>query len=164
MVQLSSFMGKLIGGIQMTQTVDINDLLEKLSVFNNQFSHIKRVILDKQKLNSSTVNLISIIGNETMTLKQITEISELDKSTISRQINGLVKEGLVIRETGKDKRFSFFELSEHAKMMYRQYQEDFKDYFDHTLKGWTEEEKHMFSVLVGRANYSMSNALDKQIK
>lgn len=148
----------------MSQTVDINDLLEKLSVFNHQFSQIKRVILDKQKLNSSTVNLISIIGNETMTLKQITEISELDKSTISRQINRLVDDGLVIRETGKDKRFSFFELSEHAKIMYRQYQKDFEQYFDHTLKGWTEEEKHMFSVLVGRANYSMSNSLDKYSK
>src|SRR5699024_2108146 len=148
----------------MTQTADMNDLLDKISIFNNQFSHIKRVILDKQKLNSSTVNLISIIGNETMTLKQITEISELDKSTISRQINGLVKEGLVIRETGKDKRFSFFELSERDKSMYKQYQEDFEYYFDQTLKGWTEEEKHMFSVLIGRANHSMSNALDKETK
>lgn len=147
----------------MTQTADMNDLLDKISIFNNQFSHIKRVILDKQKLNSSTVNLISIIGNEKMTLKQITEISERDKSTISRQINGLVKEGLVIRETGEDKRFSFFELSEDAKIMYQKYQEDFEQYFNYTLKGWTEEEKHMFSVLIGRANYSMSNSLDKEI-
>ncbi|HLR88209.1 MAG TPA: MarR family transcriptional regulator [Atopostipes sp.] len=145
----------------MAQMVDINELLDKLNTFDNQFSRIKKQILDKQNLNSSTVNLISIIGNETMTLKQITEISELDKSTISRQINVLVKNGLVIREVGEDKRFSFFELSKEAKDMYQQYIEDFVDYFDDTLRGWTEEEKHMFSVLVGRANYSMSNALSK---
>lgn len=145
----------------MAQTVDMNELLDKLNTFDNQFSRIKKQILDKQNLNSSTVNLISIIGNETMTLKQITEISELDKSTISRQINVLVKNGLVIRETGEDKRFSFFELSEHAKIMYQQYRMDFANYFDDTLRGWTEEEKHMFSVLIGRANYSMSNALSK---
>lgn len=156
-----SFISKLIGGNDMAQMVDISELLDKLNTFNNQFSRIKKQILDKQNLNSSTVNLISIIGNETMTLKQITEISELDKSTISRQINVLVKNGLVIREVGEDKRFSFFELSEEAKDMYQQYIEDFVDYFDDTLRGWTEEEKHMFSVLVGRANYSMSNALSK---
>lgn len=156
-----SFISKLIGGNGMAQMVDINELLDKLNTFDNQFSRIKKQILDKQNLNSSTVNLISIIGNETMTLKQITEISELDKSTISRQINVLVKNGLVIREVGEDKRFSFFELSKEAKDMYQQYIEDFVDYFDDTLRGWTEEEKHMFSVLVGRANYSMSNALSK---
>lgn len=156
-----SFISKLIGGNGMAQMVDISELLDKLNAFDNQFSRIKKQILDKQNLNSSTVNLISIIGNETMTLKQITEISELDKSTISRQINVLVKNGLVIREVGEDKRFSFFELSEEAKDMYQQYIEDFVDYFDDTLRGWTEEEKHMFSVLVGRANYSMSNALSK---
>jgi DNA-binding MarR family transcriptional regulator len=156
-----SFISKLIGGNGMAQMVDISELLDKLNTFDNQFSRIKKQILDKQNLNSSTVNLISIIGNETMTLKQITEISELDKSTISRQINVLVKNGLVIREVGEDKRFSFFELSEEAKDMYQQYIEDFVDYFDDTLRGWTEEEKHMFSVLVGRANYSMSNALSK---
>lgn|SRR5690625_795472 len=156
-----SFISKLIGGNGMAQMVDISELLDKLNTFDNQFSRIKKQILDKQNLNSSTVNLISIIGNETMTLKQITEISELDKSTISRQINVLVKNGLVIREVGEDKRFSFFELSKEAKDMYQQYIEDFVDYFDDTLRGWTEEEKHMFSVLVGRANYSMSNALSK---
>lgn len=156
-----SFISKLIGGNGMAKMVDISELLDKLNTFDNQFSRIKKQILDKQNLNSSTVNLISIIGNETMTLKQITEISELDKSTISRQINVLVKNGLVIREVGEDKRFSFFELSEEAKDMYQQYIEDFVDYFDDTLRGWTEEEKHMFSVLVGRANYSMSNALSK---
>ena len=156
-----SFISKLIGGNGMVQMVDISELLDKLNTFDNQFSRIKKQILDKQNLNSSTVNLISIIGNETMTLKQITEISELDKSTISRQINVLVKNGLVIREVGEDKRFSFFELSKEAKDMYQQYIEDFVDYFDDTLRGWTEEEKHMFSVLVGRANYSMSNALSK---
>lgn len=150
----------------MARSVDIQELLDKLNTFDNQFSRVKKLILDKQNLNSSTVNLISIIGNETMTLKQITEISELDKSTISRQINVLVKNGLVLRETGEDKRYSFFELSEEAKEMYKQYISDFVEYFDHTLMGWSEEEKQMLSVLVGRANYSMSSALskDKEIK
>lgn len=145
----------------MAHKVDINELLEKLSTFDNQFSQVQKEILNKQNLNASAVNLISIIGDEVMTLKQITEVSELDKSTVSRQINVLVKEDLVIRETGEDKRYSFFELSENAKIIYQQYTKDFIDYLDEALKGWSEEEKQMFSVLVGRANYSLSTALAK---
>ena len=148
----------------MAHTEDINELLEKLNTFDNQFSRVKKEILDKQNLNFSTVNLISIIGDEVMTLKEITEISDLDKSTISRQINVLVKNGLVKRETGDDKRFSFFELSDQAKDVYHQYISDFVSYFEATLRGWSEEEKQMFSVLIGRANHSMANALSKDDK
>lgn len=143
----------------MTRTVDINEMLEKITAFNSQFFQVKREILSRQNVNASAINLISIIGDETMTLKEITSISELDKSTISRQINVLVKEGLVIRETGKDKRFSFFELTDEAKTIYRHYMNDFVKFIESALKGWSEEEKQMFIVLVGRANYSFSNAL-----
>ncbi len=157
-MQIDSLILKLIGGIRMARTVDIHDMLEKLVAFNQQFSKVKKEILAKQNVNASTINLISIIGDETMTLKEITQISELDKSTISRQINALVKNGLVTRKTGEDKRFSFFELSEEAKSIYHQFTEDFVDYINHALIGWSEEEKQMFSVLIGRANYSLSSA------
>ena len=146
----------------MARMVDIDDMLFKLVKFNNQFLKIKKDILHSKSLNASTVNLISIIGNETMTLKQITEISELDKSTISRQISLLVENGLVQREVGEDKRFSFFELTDEAKVIYRQYQEDFVEYMDDALRGWSEEEKQMFSVLIGRANYSLSTAFSAE--
>lgn len=145
----------------MAHTVDMKELLEKIYTFDNQFSRVKKDILAKQNLNFSTVNLISIIGDEVLTLKEITEISELDKSTISRQINVLVKNGLVKRETGEDKRYSFFELSDQAKEVFHQYQNDFVQYFEDALRGWSEEEKQMFSVLIGRANHSMANALSK---
>ena len=142
--------------------VNIDDMLIKLVEFNHQFLKIKKDILNSKSINASTVNLISIIVNETMTLKQITEISELDKSTISRQISLLVEDGLVQREVGEDKRFSFFELTEDAKVIYRQYQADFVEYMDDALRGWSEEEKQMFSVLIGRANYSLSTALSAE--
>lgn len=145
----------------MTRKVDIKDMLKNMSDFNTQYLHIKKNILSKQNINASTVNLVSIIGDETMTLKEITEISELDKSTVSRQINVLVKEKLVTRNVGEDKRFSYFELTDEAKVVYQQYITDFVEYVDQALKGWSEEEKQMFTVLIGRANYSFSNSLSK---
>lgn len=143
----------------MARSVDIQDMLEKIVAFNHQFSKVKKKILDMQKINASAINLISIIGDEKMTLKEITEISELDKSTVSRQMNVLVNEGLVTRETGEDKRYSFFELSDNAKNIYQQYTQDFVNYVEDALIGWSEEEKQMFSVLIGRANYSLSPSI-----
>lgn len=140
----------------MSRRVDIEELLENISVFNNQFMQTKKDILSRQNLNASAVNLISIIGDETMTLKEITEISELDKSTVSRQINVLVRDQLVFRNTGEDRRFSYFELTEEAKSIYKQYVKDFTKHVDQALNGWSEEEKQMFLVLIGRANYSFS--------
>ena len=145
----------------MARPVDISEMLQKITAFNTQFLQAKREILSRENINASAINLISIIGDETMTLKEITAISELDKSTVSRQINLLVKDGLVHREIGEDKRFSFFELTEQAKAIYRQYENDFVQFIESTLQGWSEEEKQMFTVLIGRANYSFSNSLSK---
>lgn len=146
----------------MAQQVDLEDMLEKIVTFNKQFLQIEQEILKTHKINASAVNLISIIGDYRMTLTDITAVSGLDKSTVSRQINGLVKEELVLRETGEDKRYSFFELSENAKIIYSNYLTNFTDYIENALRGWSEEEKHMFSVMVGRANYSLSTALKKE--
>lgn len=146
----------------MARLVDIQDMLEKIVAFNHEFTKVKKKILDMQNINASAINIISIIGDETMTLKEITEISELDKSTISRQMNLLVKEGLVTRETGQDKRYSFFELSEKAKDIYKNYTHDFVKYVEDALIGWSEEEKQMFSVLIGRANYSLSPSISNK--
>lgn len=143
----------------MNQQVDLEDMLEKIVTFNKQFLEIEQEILKVHQINASAVNLISIIGDQRMTLTEITTASRLDKSTVSRQINRLVKEELVLRETGEDKRYSFFELSEDAKMIYNKYLNDFTDYIEGALRGWSEEEKHMFSVMIGRANYSLSTAL-----
>lgn len=68
---------------------------------------------------------------------------------------------MVLREIGSDKRYSYFELTDEAKEIYRQYMEDFVKFVETALLGWSEEEKHMFTVLIGRANYSFSEALSK---
>lgn len=145
----------------MAQRVNLQEMFEKIVLFNKQFLQIDQEILNKHAINASAVNLISIIGDERMTLTDITKVSGLDKSTVSRQINVLVQEKLVLRESGEDKRYSFFELSKDAKIIYKNYLDNFTHYIENALSAWSEEEKHMFSVMVGRANYSFSAALTK---
>lgn len=145
----------------MAQKVNLQEMFEKIVLFNKQFLQIDQEILNKHAINASAVNLISIIGDERMTLTDITKVSGLDKSTVSRQINVLVQEELVLRESGEDKRYSFFELSKDAKIIYENYLDNFTNYIENALSAWSEEEKHMFSVMIGRANYSFSTALTK---
>lgn len=147
-------MKKIEEDVLVSQVADIKVLFERLNLLNNRYSQITQKILDEQKIKLSAINLISIIGEEKLSLKEITEASELDKSTISRQINTLVKEELVLKTTGKDRRFSFFELSKNAKIIYNKYKQDFIACLEDSLKGWLEEEKQMFSVLIHRANFS----------
>lgn len=140
-------------------TVNTEDILKKVAELHELYKSMNQKLLSNQELNASAVNVIDLIGGEKRTLKQITEISGLDKSTVSRQVNSLVKKGLVKKAIGEDKRFSYFSLSEDAGEIYKTYQINFNQAFDSSLSGWTEEEKQMLSVLLGRLNRSLSKGL-----
>lgn len=144
---------------KQTHTVNTEDLLKKVSELYELYKRMNQQLLSHQNLNASAVNLIDIIGDQKQTLKQVTELTGLDKSTVSRQINALVVKGLVIKEAGQDKRYSYFKLSEEAANIYSEYQLNFKKSFDLSLAGWTEEEKQMLSVLLGRLNRSLGSGL-----
>lgn len=142
----------------MEPMVDLETLLKHFSQVKLELDHIKQNILKNQHLNASTVHLIAVIGDEQMTLKQIASQAGLDKSTVSRQMNTLEAEQLVLRTTGKDKRFSFFKLTPSAKIHYDRYLESFTNYLDQALLAWSEEEKQLLLVLLGRMDYSLKQA------
>ncbi|WP_018658754.1 MarR family winged helix-turn-helix transcriptional regulator [Allofustis seminis] len=143
----------------MSKTVDIKALLKQMEEVAISFDAAKKRMLAKEKLNASTIYLISIIGEDTLTLKQITERAQLDKSTVSRQMNTLEKLQLVERKAGEDKRFAFFNLTSDAKMHYNNYIRSFTAYLNQTLIAWSEEEKQMLLVLLGRLDYSLHQSM-----
>lgn len=143
----------------MPKQVKIEDLLRKVSDLQGIYKRMNQELLSSQKLNSSAANLINIIGKEEKTLKEITEASGLDKSTVSRQVNALVKKGYVTKTTGADKRYAYFTLSNEAETAYEEYLQAFQKLFHSSLTGWTEEEKQMLSVLLGRLNRSLTKGL-----
>lgn len=85
-------------------------------------------------------------------MKQLTEESNLDKSTMSRQVNSLVKKDLIIKTRGQDKRYTYLKLSREALDMYKQYQKEAELAFADLLTDWSEEEKQSLSVLLLRLN------------
>lgn len=134
-------------------------LLDKITELNQYYKYVTDHLLYDLDLSHSTINLIEIIGEDEMTLKQITKESRLDKSTVSRQMNALVRKSLVTKTTGSDKRFVYFKLNEPANETYKDYQTKLEDKFKNIVSGWTEEEAHMLTVLLGRLNRSMNNRM-----
>ena len=136
-----------------------NALLEKTSEFNLLYKRITEQLLAKINLSSSAINLIELLGDQELTLTEVTKSSRLDKSTVSRQMNALVKKEYVAKTTVKDKRFAYFTLTDNAREVYNSYQADLEEQFNTILSGWTEEEIHMLTVLIGRLNRSVTNRL-----
>ncbi|API89537.1 hypothetical protein BKP56_09840 [Marinilactibacillus sp. 15R] len=145
----------------MTPSVDTNEILLKLAELQSLYKKMTQNLLTDYNISASALNLIEILGEEQATLKSITEQSQLDKSTVSRQMNTLVKNGLVVKTTGDDKRYAYFTLSEDAKSKFQEYNTAAQKIFSDILEGWTEEEKQLLSVLIGRLNRSLTNGLSK---
>lgn len=162
LVQISNFSMKTVKKESdfMPQAVDTNEILFKLSELQVLYKKMTQTLLSDYNLSASALNLIEILGEEQATLKSITEKSQLDKSTISRQMNALVKSGLVSKTTGTDKRYAYFALSPDAKQKFQDYNFAAQKTFASILSGWTEEEKQLLSVLMGRLNRSLTNGLN----
>ena len=100
--------------------------------------------LQKQlDLTSSAVVIMELLGNDKLSLKELTEKSTLDESTLSRQVNQLVKKNFVIRETGKDKRFVQFFVTEEGKALHEKYITEKTNQLASILLSWTDEEKQL---------------------
>lgn len=143
----------------MAKTADIKLLLDRMDEFTRTYRKLNGMILEYYSINESAVYLIELLENNEMTLKQITEESKLDKSTVSRQVNALVKKDYIKKAAGTDKRYTYLKLTDEAKDAYAKYKKEAEIAFDDLLSEWTEEEKQAFSILLSRLNKTFSEAL-----
>lgn len=140
-------------------TADMTLLLNRMDEFARIYRKLNGMILEYYTINESAVHLIELLENDERTLKQITEESKLDKSTVSRQVNALVKKDYITKTTGKDKRYTYLKLTDEAKDIYAKYKKEAEIAFDDLLNEWTEEEKQAFSILLSRLNRTFSDTL-----
>jgi len=136
----------------MLRKVDMELLVNRMEEFSRLFKKLNGLILQYYDINESAIHIFSILKKEELTLKQLTEESNLDKSTMSRQVNSLVKKDLIIKTRGQDKRYTYLKLSREALDMYKQYQKEAELAFADLLTDWSEEEKQSLSVLLLRLN------------
>lgn len=143
----------------MAQTVSNQAIDEKIEELVKNHTQLSRTLQKKLGLTASAVSILELLEEKHLSLKQLTDYSVLDKSTLSRQVNQLVKKDMVKRETGKDKRFVKFSATEKGRELYQQYNLEKDNKINSILISWTEEEKQLLYVLLGRMGRSLKQSL-----
>lgn len=144
----------------MGNEVPIHTLVAKMDEIHSTYTLIMKNLQKELALPSSSIAIMDILQDDQMTLKQMTDYSLLDKSTISRQVNQMVKKEWVKKEQGDDRRFIYFSLTEDAKERHRMYLFELNKRMTSALYSWPEEEKQLLYVLLGRLNRSLINYSD----
>lgn len=144
----------------MARTVSVEAIDDKIEEVLSHYILLSREIQKESGLNSSAVVIMELLGEDHLSLKEITERSTLDKSTLSRQVNQLVKKEWVIRETGKDKRYVKFSVTEEGKNKHLDYLKRKNKKMADLLISWTEEEKQLLYVLLGRMGRSLKQMIE----
>ncbi|MBM6613794.1 MarR family transcriptional regulator [Desemzia sp. RIT804] len=141
----------------MNYEVSSHDLLGKMEEFQNHYRKLLSAILIKHNVNQSAFLIMKTIKDEHKTLKELTAITALDKSTLSRQVNTLSKKGWILKEAGTDKRYAYLYLTEEALALTNTLLFEIEQQLGFILRGWPIDEKQLLLVLLGRANRSMNH-------
>ncbi|SEK38725.1 DNA-binding transcriptional regulator, MarR family [Carnobacterium iners] len=136
----------------MNEEISARELVNQLDEFQKLYSIIERTILKKNQLNASSFSIMSQLIDQPLTLKQLTSLFSLDKSTLSRQVNELVRQGFILKETGTDKRVFYLNTSKEAKQLINAIQYEIEFYIYDLFKLWPNDEKRLLMVLLGRMN------------
>lgn len=136
----------------MDNDISAYELVTQLNEFQKLYATIEKKVLKKNQLNLSSFLIMSKLAENPLTLKQLTTLFSLDKSTLSRQVNGLVQQGLIIKKAGNDKRISYLGISKEANQLINAIQFEIEFYVTDLFKAWPNEEKQLLLVLIGRVN------------
>lgn len=136
----------------MDNDISAHELVDQLNEFQHLYSTIEKKVLKNNHLNQSSFSIMSQLVEQALTLKELTSLFSLDKSTLSRQINGLVQQGFIIKEPGTDKRIYYLSISKEAKQLVNAVRFEIEFYVTDLFKAWPNEEKKLLLVLLGRVN------------
>ncbi len=136
----------------MENDVSAHELVDQLNEFQLLYSTIEKKVLKNNHLNQSSFSIMSQLVEQALTLKELTALFSLDKSTLSRQINVLVKQGLIIKEVASDKRIYYLSISKEANQLVNAVRFEIEFYVTDLFKAWPNEEKQLLLVLLGRVN------------
>jgi len=120
------------------------------------------VFLEREMLNRGISGLVashgSILGalyrnNGKLKMKEIADLIDKDKSTVTYLVNGLYKEGYVIREKGnEDSRETYIKLTEKAEQIKESFQPISQQLINTAYKGFTDDEQEKLFELLEKMN------------
>lgn len=92
-----------------------NEIKIQLEHFYNEFNQFENKLLKEHALTKATFTLLNNLIDIPKTIKKLSFETNLDKSTLSRQLDILVKKNLVIEIKNEDRRLRNVQLSEEGQ-------------------------------------------------
>ena len=137
--------------------IPIHSLIQRFTEFNQNFSNLEKQVFAKYNVTKSGFAVLSFIKDEKISLNELAEHSGLDKSTLSRQVKNLEKKGFVMKESGKDKRFTYVSLPSDSQQLILTISFELEKAYSLIFKSWPADEKQLLLVLMGRVNRSIQS-------
>lgn len=137
--------------------IPIHSLIQRFTEFNQNFSNLEKQVFAKYNVTKSGFAVLSFIKDEKISLNELAEHSGLDKSTLSRQVKNLEKKGFVMKESGKDKRFTYVSLPSESQQLILTISFELEKAYSLIFKSWPADEKQLLLVLMGRVNRSIQS-------
>ncbi len=137
--------------------IPIHSLIQRFAECNQNFSKLEKQVFAKYKVTKSGFVIMSFIKDEKISLNELVEHSELDKSTLSRQVKNLEKKGFITKESGMDKRFTYLSLPPDSQKLILTVSFELEKAYSLIFKSWPADEKQLLLVLLGRVNRSMQS-------
>ncbi|MCF8565565.1 MarR family transcriptional regulator [Alicyclobacillus tolerans] len=114
---------------------------------------------------SATRLLGQLIESGPMSAAALSEVFQLDPSTVSRQTSALVGRGLVQRVSDpKDGRVSLLEVTDAGRDAFMEMREARRSFYTELLRGWPEEDKLKFGNYLRKLNQDTVDLLKSAAK
>lgn len=94
--------------MESQQETPIFLLIQRFTEFNQNYSKLEKELLRKHNLTKSGYSIMTVIKDEKITLKELVNLSELDKSTLSRQVKSLEKKSCLSKNQALTNGIVFF--------------------------------------------------------
>lgn len=131
-----------------------NEIKIQLEHFYNEFNQFENKLLKEHALTKATFTLLNNLIDIPKTIKKLSFETNLDKSTLSRQLDILVKKNLVIEIKNEDRRLRNVQLSEEGQNLQNRINQNLTQQWELIFQSWSDEEKQLLMVLLGRMNRS----------
>ncbi|WP_413523977.1 MarR family winged helix-turn-helix transcriptional regulator [Carnobacterium divergens] len=131
-----------------------NEIKAQLEDFHTLYKQFETNVLKKHTLTKSSLSLLNHLDSNPKTIKELSHDTNLDKSTLSRQVDTLIKKNLAMEIGHLDRRLRTVQISDYGQDLQKQIHQQLDEKWDTLFQLWSNEEKQLLMVLLGRMNRS----------
>ncbi|KRL62058.1 MarR family winged helix-turn-helix transcriptional regulator [Latilactobacillus fuchuensis] len=130
----------------------MNSTLTTFNQLNLLYQEQKKQWAQRLNIKLAQVNILMLVAPEQALLSHaaLIDSTKLDASTLSRQLNGMAQEGLLVKTKGTEPRQRVYTLTEHAQRIatrLRQWQTELEQ---QVQDNWSAEEQQLLKILLNR--------------